>query len=82
MATEHESKITAAWEEKGIVGRGILLDFDRWILAHNVEYHPLIGHRDAITLEHLKAVAKYQGTEIKFGDILAIRTGRLPSDIS
>ncbi|KIM95449.1 hypothetical protein OIDMADRAFT_45284 [Oidiodendron maius Zn] len=64
-----------AWEEKGIVGRGVLLDFDRWRRANNVEYRPLVGNRDAITLDHLKAVARSQGTEIKFGDILIIRTG-------
>jgi hypothetical protein len=73
---EYQSKSAPAWEEKGIVGRGILLDFDRWRRANNVEYRPLVGNGDAITLDHLKAVAKSQGTEIKFGDILIIRTGR------
>ena len=79
MRTEYQSKGFPAWEEKGIVGRGVLLDFDRWRRANNVEYRPLVGNRDAITLDHLKAVARSQRTEIKFGDILIIRTGRLLS---
>jgi hypothetical protein len=59
------------------VGRGILLDFHSWRLAQNppIIYDPF--KRDSITLEQLKAVAKAQGTEIKFGDILLIRSGIL-----
>jgi hypothetical protein len=64
--------------QQGIVGRGILLDFHSWRLAQNppIEYDPF--KRDSITLEQLKAVAKAQGTEIKFGDILLIRSGMSP----
>ncbi|KAK6001818.1 hypothetical protein QM012_002308 [Aureobasidium pullulans] len=63
-----------AWSEKGIIGRGILLDFEAWREEHN---HPL---KDAfkpgsITLSELKAVAEWEGVEIKFGDILIIRSG-------
>lgn len=59
------------------MGRGILLDFHSWRLAQNppIAYDPF--KRDSITLEQLKAVAKAQGTEIKFGDILLIRSGML-----
>jgi hypothetical protein len=67
------------WQETGIVGRGILLDYDRWRRAHNHPYHPL-ATRDpddvyAIPVDHLKAALEWQGTEVKFGDILLIRTG-------
>jgi hypothetical protein len=64
----------AAWSEKGIVGRGILLDYEAWREAHN---HP---SKDAfksntITLAELKAVADWEGVTIKFGDILIVRSG-------
>ena len=64
-----------AWAEKGIVGRGILLDYHAWRLQNRIPYEPF--ESNSIPLEHLKAVAKAQGTEIKFGDILIIRSGRL-----
>lgn len=66
-----------AWAEKGIVGRGILLDFHSWRLANSVAYDPF--STGSITLEQLKSVAKAQGTEIKFGDILIIRSGYINS---
>lgn len=57
------------------MGRGILLDFHSWRLEQDppIAYNPF--QRDSITLDQLKAVAKAQGTEIKFGDILLIRSG-------
>ncbi|KLJ09177.1 hypothetical protein EMPG_15391 [Blastomyces silverae] len=62
-----------AWAEKGIVGRGVLLDFHKWALANNIPVE--IFKRTTIPLKYLKAVAESQGTEIKFGDILIIRPG-------
>ncbi|KAL6718344.1 hypothetical protein ACLMJK_004433 [Lecanora helva] len=62
-----------AWAAKGIVGRGVLLDFHSWRTANKVAYDPF--QTGSITLEQLKAVARYQGTEIRFGDILMIRSG-------
>ncbi|OJD13402.1 hypothetical protein AJ78_06136 [Emergomyces pasteurianus Ep9510] len=62
-----------AWAEKGIVGRGVLLDFHRWALANNISAE--IFKRTSIPLKYLKAVAESQGVEIKFGDILIIRVG-------
>lgn len=67
------------WQDTGIVGRGILLDYDRWRRAHNQPYQPLATQKkdevSAIPLEHLKAALEWQGTEVRFGDILLIRTG-------
>ncbi|PGH17553.1 hypothetical protein AJ79_01153 [Helicocarpus griseus UAMH5409] len=62
-----------AWADKGIVGRGILLDFHRWALANNVPVE--VFKKSSIPLKYLKAVAESQGTEIKFGDILIVRVG-------
>ncbi|KAI9750304.1 MAG: hypothetical protein M4579_006524 [Chaenotheca gracillima] len=62
-----------AWSEKGIVGRGILLDYHSWRLSQGISFDPL--STSSIPLAHLKAVAEAQGTEIRFGDILIIRSG-------
>jgi hypothetical protein len=61
--------------EQGIVGRGILLDFHSWRLAQDppIPYDPF--KTGSIPLKYLKATAEAQGTEIKFGDILLIRSG-------
>ena len=63
----------AAWAEKGIVGRGIVLDFHSWQLANNIPDESF--QTGSFTLDQLEAVAKAQETEIKFGDILIIRSG-------
>ncbi|CAK7237306.1 hypothetical protein SEUCBS140593_009915 [Sporothrix eucalyptigena] len=59
----------------GIVGRGVLLDYHGWRQRTKATkpFNPLEPH--TITLDELLAVAKDQGTEIKFGDILIIRSG-------
>ncbi|KAF2084970.1 hypothetical protein K490DRAFT_47933 [Saccharata proteae CBS 121410] len=62
-----------AWAEKGIVGRGVLLDYHTWRTANNIPYSPF--KPGSIPLQHLRAVAESQGTQIKFGDILIIRSG-------
>lgn len=64
-----------AMAEQGIVGRGILLDFHSWRLAQDppIPYDPF--KTGSIPLKYLKATAEAQGTEIKFGDILLIRSG-------
>ncbi|KAF2267886.1 hypothetical protein CC78DRAFT_530323 [Lojkania enalia] len=64
-----------AWSEKGIVGRGILLDYHTWRQSQDpsIPYAPF--STGSIPLAHLKAVAEVQGVEIRFGDILIIRTG-------
>lgn len=64
-----------AMAEKGIVGRGVLLDFHAWRLKQNpqIPYEPF--ETGSIPLKYLLAVAESQGTEIKFGDILIIRSG-------
>ncbi|KAI5360978.1 putative kynurenine formamidase/cyclase, kynurenine formamidase superfamily [Septoria linicola] len=64
-----------AWAEQGIVGRGVLLDYHEWRLKNGIEHNAFeTGSIPAVTL---KQVAKDQGTEIKFGDILILRTGYL-----
>lgn len=61
--------------EKGIVGRGVLLDFHRWRkeTGGSPDYNPFAT--GSITLGQLKEVAAFQGTEFRRGDILLIRSG-------
>ena len=62
-----------AWSKQGIVGRGVLLDYHAWRLRHGIAYEAF--ETGNIRLDHLKETAKEQGIEIKFGDILVIRSG-------
>lgn len=62
-----------AWSEKGIVGRGVLLDYHEWRLKQGKPHDAFATA--SIPLSDLLAVAKAQGTKIKFGDILFVRSG-------
>ncbi|KAK3370468.1 putative cyclase-domain-containing protein [Podospora didyma] len=66
------------WHARGcLVGRGVLIDFQRYIDETTPEgtppYHPLDGYR--ITVADIETIAKRQGVEFKPGDILLVRTG-------
>ncbi|KAK4993369.1 hypothetical protein LTR66_006048 [Elasticomyces elasticus] len=60
-------------ERGGIVGRGVLLDYRAYAEAKGIKYSCFDNH--AITTSVLDDVAKHQGTELKQGDILIIRSG-------
>jgi len=64
---------THSWCDKGIAGRGILLDYLRWAQSQNKHYDILKNH--AITAEDLQACAKAQNVVPREGDILFLRTG-------
>ncbi|EXJ56259.1 uncharacterized protein A1O5_12715 [Cladophialophora psammophila CBS 110553] len=62
------------WHERGcMVGRGVLLDYREYAREHGIKYDCFDAH--AISVQDLEAVAKYQCTTFKHGDILLIRTG-------
>lgn len=61
------------WTQKGIVGRGVLIDYASYAEKHSIQVPHFAPH--AITLEDILAVAKEQGTEFRTGDILFLRTG-------
>ena len=63
----------AAWAERGIVGRGVLLDIAAWAAA---EGRPLEFRRRAdITAADLEACAELQDVTVDEGTILIIRVG-------
>ena len=61
------------WARRGIAGRGVLVDFQRFAAAHGIAYSP--GERYGITPAQLQAAADWQGLQFQTGDILLLRTG-------
>lgn len=59
--------------ERGIAGRGVLLDVAGWFQANGVAWDPMAG--DVVDADTLVRVAREQGTELRTGDILCIRLG-------
>jgi hypothetical protein len=51
----------------------VLLDYREYAREHGIKYDCFDAH--AISVQDLEAVAGYQGTTFKHGDILLIRTG-------
>ncbi|KAK7967390.1 uncharacterized protein PG986_001667 [Apiospora aurea] len=66
-----------AWAEQGIVGRGILVDYHSWRTSQPDGKVSTYDSFDStsISVADLKACLDAQGTEVKFGDILFIRSG-------
>ena len=62
--------------KKGIVGRGILIDYSAYAAAHNISL--AIFEQTAVTLPELLKAAEWHGVkrgDFKAGDILFIRLG-------
>lgn len=59
--------------QKGICGRGVLIDHVSYALKHGL-YHDAVSHH-SIPLSELKAALEEQETELLPGDILLIRSG-------
>ena len=68
----------AAWAEKGgIISRGVLLDYVAWAEAKGIEIKAFTS--TSIPVSVLQEIATSQGTSLKKGDILFIRTGWIRS---
>jgi kynurenine formamidase len=66
--------ICVEWSKAGgIAGRGVLIDYFAYAKRHNIQYQ--IPGRWAITPKDIEAVAKEQNLELRYGDILLVRTG-------
>ncbi|OAL46297.1 putative cyclase [Pyrenochaeta sp. DS3sAY3a] len=61
------------WTQKGIAGRGVLIDYASFAEKHGIQISHFAPH--AITLKDVFAVAREQKTEFRTGDILFLRTG-------
>ncbi|KIW77776.1 hypothetical protein Z517_07609 [Fonsecaea pedrosoi CBS 271.37] len=64
------------WCKKGIVGRGVLLDWPRWLESTGKEPFSPISSR-GLSVQDMKLIAEHQGVQFSHGDILIIRTGFL-----
>jgi kynurenine formamidase len=61
------------WARRGIAGRGVLVDYQRWATGEGIRYSP--GERHEITVEALQAAAQAQRVQFQPGDILLVRSG-------
>ena len=61
------------WADRGIVGRGVLLDIDRYLRATGVAYDAM--SEVSIGADLLRSVAAAQQVEIRRGDVLCLRFG-------
>jgi kynurenine formamidase len=61
------------WARRGIVGRGVLLDFGRWVEASGRDFE--YSTNTPITVDDLEQTRKAQNIELQSGDILLVRTG-------
>ena len=62
------------WHARGgMVARGVLIDYKRWADKNGIEYSPFDSHR--FSVEDIEKVAKDQGVEFKFGDVIVVRSG-------
>lgn len=69
------------WARRGIAGRLVLIDFERWIAAREREQNVPLNERYrpdtpyAITPDQVREVARVQGVTFEVGDFVLIRTG-------
>lgn len=80
-----------AWADRGVAGRGVLVDYHSWAQRNDVQFDRLSEH--AIKLNTIKDIIRESQVKIRRGDILLLRTGerephclqalerRLPIDI-
>ena len=64
-----------AWAERGIVGRGLVLDVAAWAMREGVQWDP--AARTLISPDTFDAVLAAQCSDVRPGDILLVRTGWL-----
>lgn len=61
------------WASRGIVGRGVLLDFAETVHARGGAQGP--GSAIELSVDDLAEAGRRQGVELRSGDILVLRTG-------
>jgi kynurenine formamidase len=61
------------WARRGIAGRAVLIDFERYAKQKQLDYAPDVAY--GITAAEIQAAAEAQGVSFQVGDILLLRTG-------
>ena len=64
-----------AWADKGIAGRGVLIDYFDWSKKNGIEYEVLSNH--PIPVEHVQKIIREKKIAIRQGDIFLLRTGEV-----
>jgi hypothetical protein len=62
------------WASRGIVGRGVLIDYYSWASENEIKYDTTGSH--PISLDEIKKIAQEKSITIHPGDILFLRTGK------
>ena len=65
-----------AWADKGIAGRGVLIDYADWAQEKGITYNPLSSH--PVTVDEIELILAEREVTLHPGDILLIRTGKKP----
>ncbi|MFN0119469.1 MAG: cyclase family protein [Blastocatellia bacterium] len=61
------------WARRGLAGRGVLIDFQRYAAANGIDFAP--NRRSEITAEQMEDAARWQGSGFESGDVLTLHTG-------
>lgn len=64
-----------AWAKKGIVGRGVLIDFYSYALRNKIDYTPWSFYK--IPASVIQNIAREHEIQFQEGDILLLRTGNV-----
>lgn len=62
------------WASRGIVGRGVLIDYYSWASENDIKYDTTGSH--PISLDQITKIAQEKSITIHPGDILFLRTGK------
>lgn len=69
-----QSPILQTWAQRGIVSRGVLLDFVQYAKRHAIaDSHPVESF--AMTIQHIEAMIREQNVQLLPGDVLFIYQG-------
>lgn len=78
-AVGKDAETVIEWAKKGIVGRGVLVDFYSYAIEKGLQYDPWSFHKISVSLVEEIAIA--QGVTFRPGDILLLRTGRFSESL-
>lgn len=78
-AVGKDAETVIEWAKKGIIGRGVLVDFYSYAIEKGLQYDPWSFHKISVSLVEEIAIA--QGVTFRPGDILLLRTGRFSESL-
>ncbi|KAJ5669898.1 uncharacterized protein N7477_005261 [Penicillium maclennaniae] len=70
--TDSTAGACSNWNARGVVGRGILIDYYSWARENGIEFDPITN--SAIHLDQIKKIISEKNVTLQRGDILFLRT--------